>query len=238
MMVLWALVVVAAAPLAVSLTGALSGAGWDAQGSEAQAVRNELRTKFPQVGAEAAMIVVQQPESVETSPAAVKMLASGAASAPGSAGAMNPLDLPKESGLISRDGRTVIIPVMLEGSEDADLPVSAGHLMEWLEEQELPSGTVANATGEWAMWEDFNAENEKALHKAELLSGLPTLILLFVAFGSVQVVGCGLVPPPPEPEPFDGLVPPPPPQAVTKRTVAIVRVVRQSACIGSMRSIP
>ena len=192
-MLLWAILTVAAAPLAISLTSALSGAGWDAQGSEAQIVRNELRTQFPQVGAEAAMIVVQQDQSVQTSPQAVQTLATGASTAPGSAGAMNPLEMPKESGLISMDGKTIIIPVMLEGTEDADLPVSAGHLMEWLDEQELPAGTVANATGEWAMWEDFNKENEKALHKAELLSGLPTLILLFIAFGSAIAAGVPLI---------------------------------------------
>jgi len=65
--------------------------------------------------------------------------------------------------------------------------------MEWLDEQQLPEGTVANATGEWAMWEDFNKENEKALHKAELLSGLPTLILLFIAFGSAIAAGVPLI---------------------------------------------
>jgi RND superfamily putative drug exporter len=192
-MLLWAILTVAAAPLAISLTSALSGAGWDAQGSEAQMVRNELRTQFPQVGAEAAMIVVQLDESVQTNSRSVQTLAQGASTAPGSAGAMNPLEMPKESGLISMDGKTVIIPVMLEGTEDADLPISAGHLMEWLDEQELPEGTVANATGEWAMWEDFNKENEKALHKAELLSGLPTLILLFIAFGSAIAAGVPLI---------------------------------------------
>ena len=192
-MLLWAILTIAAAPLAISLTSALSGAGWDAQGSEAQIVRNELRTQFPQVGAEAAMIVVQQDQSVQVSPLAVETLAKGASTAPGSAGAMNPLEMPKESGLVSMDGKTIIIPVMLDGAEDADLPIAAGHLMEWLDEQELPEGTVANATGEWAMWEDFNKENEKALHKAELLSGLPTLILLFIAFGSAIAAGVPLI---------------------------------------------
>lgn len=192
-MLLWLILTVAAAPLAISLTSALSGAGWDAQGSEAQLVRNELRTQFPQVGAEAAMIVVQQDAPVTEAPETVQKLAQGAQTAPGSAGAMNPLELPKESGLISMDGKTIIIPVMLEGEEDADLPISAGHVMEWLEEQELPEGTIANATGEWAMWEDFNKENEKALHKAELLSGLPTLILLFIAFGSAIAAGVPLI---------------------------------------------
>ena len=65
--------------------------------------------------------------------------------------------------------------------------------MEWLDEQELPDGVTANATGEWAMWEDFNKENEKALHKAELLSGLPTLVLLFIAFGSAIAAGVPLI---------------------------------------------
>lgn len=192
-MVVWMAVVLAAAPLAISLTSALSGAGWDAQGSEAQAVRNELRTRFPQLGSEAAMIVVTQDKPVSVVPGDVQALAAGANTAPGSAGAMNPLELPKESGLISQDGKTIIIPVMLEGTEDADLPESAGKLMEWVADQQLSTGTVANTTGEWAMWKDFNAENERALHKAEILSGLPTLVLLFVAFGSAVAAGIPLI---------------------------------------------
>ena len=192
-MVVWMVVVLAAAPLAISLTSALSGAGWDAQGSEAQAVRNELRTRFPQLGSEAAMIVVTQDKPVSVVPGDVQALAAGANTAPGSAGAMNPLELPKESGLISQDGKTIIIPVMLEGTEDADLPESAGKLMEWVADQQLSTGTVANTTGEWAMWKDFNAENERALHKAEILSGLPTLVLLFVAFGSAVAAGIPLI---------------------------------------------
>ena len=192
-MLLWLILVLAAAPLAIGLTGALSGAGWDAQGSEAQKVRDELRTQFPQVGAEAAMIVVTQPTSVMDDPTTVATLAAGASTAPGSAGAMNPLELPMESGLIAPDGKTIIIPVMLEAEVDADLPKSAEHLMEWLDEQPLPEGVEANATGEWAMWSDFNHANEKALHKAELLSGLPTLILLFIAFGSAIAAGVPLL---------------------------------------------
>jgi RND superfamily putative drug exporter len=106
---------------------------------------------------------------------------------------MNPLEMPAESGLISQDGKTIIIPVMLKAQSDADLPISAGHIMKWVDDQTLPAGTAANVTGEWAMWEDFNTENEKALHKAELLSGLPTLILLFIAFGSAIAAGVPLI---------------------------------------------
>jgi RND superfamily putative drug exporter len=48
-------------------------------------------------------------------------------------------------------------------------------------------------TGEWPVWSDFNKINEQALHKAELLSGLPSLVLLFVAFGMLIAAGIPLV---------------------------------------------
>ena len=56
----WMLVAFAAAPLALTLTGALSGAGWEAQGSTAQRVRDEIRRDFPQLGAEAPVVVYHQ----------------------------------------------------------------------------------------------------------------------------------------------------------------------------------
>ena len=70
----WLAVVLAAAPLALTLTGALSGAGWEAQGSIAQSVRDELRHDFPQVGAEAAVVVVQQATPIADDPAVVDLL--------------------------------------------------------------------------------------------------------------------------------------------------------------------
>jgi RND superfamily putative drug exporter len=184
MIALWAIVTLAAAPLALTLTSALSGAGWEAQGSTAVDVRDELRRDFPQAGAEAAMVVVVQEAAVMDSPATVRALAASLMDAPGAAGAIDPTTMPAEAGLISPDGKTALIPVALAAGVDADRPESAGKLMHFVAEQELPEGTRANVTGEWAVWHDFNESNEKALHKAELLSGLPTLILLFVAFGS------------------------------------------------------
>jgi RND superfamily putative drug exporter len=57
----------------------------------------------------------------------------------------------------------------------------------------LPAGAQAKVTGEWPVWSDFNHINEQALHKAELLSGLPSLILLFVAFGMLLAAGLPLL---------------------------------------------
>ena len=193
MMLVWAIVTLAAAPLALTLTSALSGAGWEAQGSVSQQVRDELRRDFPEAGAEAAMVVVVQDTPIMDAPETVQMLAAGLMTAPGSAGSIDPTTMPAEAGLISQDGKTALIPVALQATEDADRPISAGDLMKYVEAQDIPEGVRANVTGEWAVWHDFNESNEKALHKAELFSGLPTLILLFVAFGSAIAAGIPLV---------------------------------------------
>ena len=193
MVVVWLLVTLGAAPLALTLTSALSGAGWEAQGSDAQIVRDELRRDFPDAGAESAIVVFRQTDSFQKSPEALTDFVANLSKAPGVAGAVDPLSMPPEAGLVARDGRTALIPVALQAEVDADRPESAGKVMAWVDDQTLSEGTSANTTGEWAVWYDFNKENEKALHKAELLSGLPTLILLFVAFGSAIAAGIPLL---------------------------------------------
>ncbi len=190
---LWAIVVLLAAPLAASLTGALSGAGWEAQGSTAEEVRDELRRDFPQLGAEAAVVAYRQETPIAEDPAGLQLLVVGLQGSPGTTTVLDPLTAPAAAGLVSPDGRAALVPVGLESTTDADLPESAGELMATVGRIELPAGAEADATGEWAVWHDFNTLNEEALHRAELLSGLPTLILLFVAFGSAIAAGLPLV---------------------------------------------
>lgn len=192
-MLVWLVLALAAAPLAVTLTGALSGAGWEAQGSIAQRVRDELRTDFPRVGAEAAVVVIRQDTPIADDPSAVAAVVAGLTGAKGVRGVADPLALPAEAGLIARDGRTALVPVELAAAEDAQLPESAGAVIERVAALSLPAGARAEVTGEWPVWSDFNASNEEALHKAELLSGLPTLLLLFIAFGSAIAAGLPLL---------------------------------------------
>jgi RND superfamily putative drug exporter len=189
----WALVVLLAAPLAVTLTGALSGAGWEAQGSTAQEVRDELRRDFPSLGAEAAVVAYRQPRAITEDPVGLQALVAGLQGGPGVASVVDPRTAPADAGLLGRDGRSALVPAGLDADDDAELPESAGSVMALVDSIDLPSGAEADTTGEWAVWHDFNTENEEALHRAELLSGLPTLILLFVAFGSALAAGIPLV---------------------------------------------
>lgn len=192
-MVVWLLATVLAAPLALTLTGALSGAGWEAQGSTSVEVRDELRRDFPGVGAEAAVVVYRQAEPIAEDPSGLAALVADLQGAPGAAAVVDPTTQPAEAGLVSRDGTTVLIPVSLEADEDADLPVAAEHLIDHVAELEVPEGAQAEVTGEWAVWSDFNLSNEEALHKAELLSGIPTIVLLLIAFGSAIAAGLPLM---------------------------------------------
>jgi putative drug exporter of the RND superfamily len=181
----WLVVAFAAAPLALTLTGALSGAGWEAQGSTAQQVRDELRKDFPALGAENPVVVYHQSTPIASHRSGLESLVRSLGGAPRARSVANPLKLPADAGLISRDGRTAIVPVDLAVTSDASRPVAAGALGRYVSGLTLTAGTQARVTGEWPVWSDFNKVNEEALHKAELVSGIPTMLLLFFAFGSV-----------------------------------------------------
>ncbi len=192
----WTLLVIVAAPLAVTLTGALSGAGWDAQGSIAESVRAELRSDFPELGAESAIVVYRQGVPIDEDPEGLATLVDALGAAPGAASVADPVALGPDAGLVSPDGRTALVPVALDAAADSDLPESAGEVGDFVDDLvadgALPGGAAAEVTGEWPVWSDFNRENEDALHRAELLSGVPSVVLLVLAFGSAIAAGLPL----------------------------------------------
>ena len=190
---LWLVVTVAAAPLAITLTKALSGAGWDAKGSTAEQVRTELRKDFPALGAENPIVVYRQDTPIVDDPAGLRALEAELIKGPRVLSVADPLAMPAEAGMISRDGLTALVPVEQRIGEDKDRPEAAGELGSFVQGLTIADGASAEVTGEWPVWADFNSMNEAALHKAELLSGLPTLIMLFVAFGALLAAGIPLI---------------------------------------------
>ena len=189
----WLIVTIAAAPLAISLTKALSGAGWDAKGSVAESVRKELRSDFPEMGAENPVVVFRQDTKIMENPDAIQALIASLQDGPHVVGVADPTSMPAEAGMISEDGMTALIPVGQEIKEEAERPEFAGELGSYVGGLELPADVSAEVAGEWPMWSDFNKMNESALHKAELVSGLPTLVMLFIAFGAMIAAGIPLI---------------------------------------------
>ena len=192
-MLVWLVVTLAAAPLAITLTKALSGAGWDAKGSTAEKVRLELRKDFPALGAENPIVVLHQSTPITADHASLDKVVADLAAGPEVTSVVDPLKMPAEAGMISRDGLTALIPVAQRVVVDADRPEAAGELGKFVGEMKVADGVQVEVTGEWPMWSDFNKMNEVALHKAELVSGLPTLVLLFIAFGAMIAAGIPLI---------------------------------------------
>ncbi len=189
----WLLVAFAAAPLALTLSSSLSGAGWEAQGSIAQVVRDELRKDFGSLGAENPIVVYHQATPIASDPSGLQTLVGELRDAPRAIRVVDPLSVPADTGLISRDGRTALIPIAQRVTSDAQRPTAAGELGAYVGGLAVAPGAQAEVTGEWPVWSDFNTVNAEALHKAELLSGLPTLVLLFVAFGAMIAAGIPLL---------------------------------------------
>ena len=149
-MLVWLVATLLAAPLALTLTGALSGAGWEAQGSTSVKVRNELRQDFPGLGAEAAVVVYRQDATVASDPSGVNALVADLQGAPGTAGVVDPLTRPAEAGLVSPDGKTVLSPGQLSAASDADLPVAAERPSAPRREPPAPHGAQAAVARGWA----------------------------------------------------------------------------------------
>lgn len=192
-LVTWLVLAALAAPLAIGLNAALSGAGWDPQGTTAAEVRDELRRDFPQVGAEAAVVVYQQDAAITESPDGLAGVVAALRETQGEQAVVDPLAMPPDAGLLSPDGRTALVPVALTGATDAELPEAAGELIDHVRDLDVTAGGRVEVTGEWPVWSDFNESNEEAMHRAELLSGLPSIVLLVVAFGSAVAAGIPLI---------------------------------------------
>ena len=116
-MLVWLAVVIVAAPLALTLSSSLSGAGWEAQGSTAQKVRDELRRDFPDAGAEAAVVAYHQAVPIAQDRAGLQALVTSLQGAPGAASVVDPLSLPPEAGMISPDD--VNLFTFVETAEEA-----------------------------------------------------------------------------------------------------------------------
>lgn len=187
-MLAWLIAIMIAVPLAVTVKGALSGAGWNAEGSQSAQVDTELRRVFPSVGADDAIVVVQAATPAITR-ADAQTLVRSLAGQPEAAQITDPYTVPASTGLVSSDRRTVMIPVRLAASQDAQLVKQAGAVSAAVARASLPGGGKAYVTGQWPMWADFNQSNDKAMLSAELLSGIPTMILLVIVFGSLIAAG-------------------------------------------------
>jgi RND superfamily putative drug exporter len=188
--VAWAIVAVALGALAPRVETALSGAGWQANGSESVKVRTAIDAAFAGGGAYALQVAVHSPRLTASDPAFRRTLAHAErllAADPAVRGVTPPL--PGVS--ISKDGHTAVI--VAGAARDPNGMVAAADGLRGALAATAARGVQVNLTGATGMWSDFNEANRDAMLKSELLSWPVTMAILVLAFGSLVAAGLPLM---------------------------------------------
>jgi RND superfamily putative drug exporter len=188
--VAWAVIAIGLGALAPKVETALSGAGWQANGSESVAVREQVDRAFAGGGAYALQVAVHSSQLTASDPAfratlrrSERLLAADPA--------VSRVIPPRPGASISRDGHTAVIRAgaardpnqMVAAADDLKDPLAAT----------AADGVEVNLTGAAGMWSDFNEANKDAMLKSELLSWPVTLAILVLAFGSLVAAGLPLM---------------------------------------------
>jgi RND superfamily putative drug exporter len=186
----WAVVAVALAVFAPNVETALSGAGWQATGSESVQARTLIQKNFGGLSSSAPIVVVHSPTLTTSAPAFRATV--GKAEAVLHADSRVSTVVPPRPGVsISPDGHTALI--VAGAAKDPTAMVAAADSLKGRLKR-LGSGDISvSLTGASGMWSDFNAANRSAMMKSELYSWPVTLAILVVAFGSLVAAGLPLL---------------------------------------------
>ncbi|WP_042415016.1 MMPL family transporter [Streptacidiphilus anmyonensis] len=189
MFVGWLLLVVALGAFAPKVTTALSGAGWQADGSDSVRARAVAQQHFGGDASSALQIVVQADRPV--SDPAVRQVIGAAERLAAADPRVSSVVPPQPGATISRDGHTAIVLAGAKASPD-DMVRAADALKGPLAALSKP-GVEVHATGASVLWSDFNAANHDAMMHSEFLSWPVTLGILVLAFGSLVAAGLPLL---------------------------------------------
>jgi putative drug exporter of the RND superfamily len=186
----WAVVALALAVFAPKVETALSGAGWQANGSESVTARTLIQENFGGLSSSAPIVVVHSPTLTTSSPEFRDTLA-GAEAILRNDPRISTVVPPRPGVSISRDGHTALL-VAGAKSDPTEMVAAADELKGKLGELATSQVSVS-VTGASGMWSDFNEANRKAMMKSELFSWPVTLAILVLAFGSLVAAGLPLL---------------------------------------------
>ena len=186
----WVAIAVGFGFFAPRVETALSGAGWQASGSQSVEARGMIQQHFSGQGSAALMVVVHSARYTSSDPAfaAVVERAEGVLRTDSAIVSV----LPPRAGIsLSRDGHTAI--VMGGAGRNSTQMVAAADRLKGKLRAAGSADVSVNATGASAMWSDFNTANRTAMMRSELFSWPVTLAILVLAFGSLVAAGLPLM---------------------------------------------
>ena len=186
----WVLVALGLGFFAPRVETALSGAGWEASGSQSVQARKLVEKDFAGLGSYGLMTVVYSPTETVASPTFSSTIRRVERSLR-SSGAVRTVVAPAAGLSISRDGHTAI--VQAGAARDPNEMVAAANSLKGTLHGLSSHTVVVNLTGAAAMWSDFNAANRSAMLKSEVISWPVTLAIMLLAFGSLVAAGLPLM---------------------------------------------
>lgn len=188
--VVWLLIVVGLGIFAPRVEAELSGAGWQANGSDSVAARELAQEHFGGNASSAIQVVVHDPDGNVTEGDGAQVLAEATALLKADP-RVGDVVAPQPGATLSQDGHTAVLLAGADASTD-DMVRAAKDLTEPL--QELSTGSVeVHPTGASQLWADFNEANLDAMLKSEMLSWPVTLAILVLAFGALVAAGLPLL---------------------------------------------
>jgi putative drug exporter of the RND superfamily len=186
----WLALALALGVFAPRVESALSGAGWEASGSQSVQARTLIERDFRGQGAYALITVIHSPTKRVGDPAFQRTIANVRRTLRADA-AVRSVSAPRAGVSISRDGHTAI--VQAGAARDSNAMVTAADRLKGKLAGLSANGVTVNLTGAAGMWSDFNQANRSAMLSSEVISWPVTLAILLVAFGSLVAAGLPLM---------------------------------------------
>ncbi len=188
--IVWAVIAIGLGIFAPRAEHALSGAGWEATGSESLEVRELVDDQFGGMSSSALMVVVHSEDSRFGNPEFDRTL-DDAATILKNSGDVGGVVMPTQRSWVSPDGHTAVIQA--GAAADSNQMVRAADDIKGKLAGLGSETTTVSLTGASGMWSDFNQANKEAMLKSELISWPVTLLILVLAFGSLVAAGLPLM---------------------------------------------
>ena len=186
----WLLLIVGLGVFAPRVESELSGAGWQANGSDSVAARELAQEHFGGNASTAIQVVVHSTDGPVTAGAGQQVLAEATAmleSDPRIADVVQP----QPGATLSQDGTTAVL--LAGAAADPNEMVRAADDLKAPLQDLSTDGVEVNPTGASLLWSDFNEANLSAMLKSEMVSWPITLAILVLAFGALVAAGLPLI---------------------------------------------
>ncbi|CAN5407334.1 hypothetical protein BH09ACT12_BH09ACT12_21430 [soil metagenome] len=186
----WVLLVVGLGIFAPRVEAELSGAGWQADGSESVAVRTAAEDHFGGNASSAIQVVVHSTDGTLADGPGADVLARATAILEADPRIAD-IVAPQPGATLSQDGTTAVL-LAGAGADTNEMVRAADDLKGPLQDLAV-DGVEVNPTGASLLWSDFNEANLDAMLKSELFSWPVTMAILVLAFGALVAAGLPLL---------------------------------------------